>query len=236
MVRPRYSQQDAGVITGYAVALPGDRARSGAPVWFGGGKLAADLSWTKLSRRWDVAPGGSREHAVAVDRGVWERAVRVVQSGAADVRRLAETDPGAAADAAHATGDSLVAVARAAEGRRGGPLTDAATAFERASQELYGRTPQPTRTGESLRSMARLLASTGRMHRGDSVQFLHLVHQLIALSDAVAHLRDVQGRTAQAGAARDAANRLRAVAPQHPRAHDVRTRKNEQPTPVRSRG
>lgn len=231
MVRPRYSQRDPGVITGYAVALPGDRARNGAPVWFGGGKLAADLSWTKLARRWQSGGG-----APATDPRAWERAVRIVRSGAADVRLLASTDPGAACDAASAAGDNLFAVAHAVEGRRGGPLTDAATAFERASQELYGRTPRRTGTGDGLRSLARLLTASRHAHRGDAVQFLHLVQQLIALSDAVAHLRDVQGRAAQAAAARHAADRLRTVAPPRTPTHVVRQHRPKQPSTVRSRG
>ena len=32
------------------VALPGDIAKDGSPVWYSGGKLAADLSWPKLAR------------------------------------------------------------------------------------------------------------------------------------------------------------------------------------------
>lgn len=232
MVRPRYSQRDPGVITGYAVALPGDHARNGAPVWFGGGKLAADLSWTKLSRRWD---GGA--HGTGIDPRVWERAVRIVQAGAADVRRLASTEPGAASDAASATGDSLFAVAFAVEGRRGGPLTDAATAFERASQDLHGRTPRRTPTGDGLRSMARLLVATRHGQRGDSARSLHLVQQLMALADAVAHLRDVQGRAAQAAAARQAADRLGTIAPRRPTVRAVRHNPpRHQPSTVRSRG
>src|SRR6266487_1640909 len=48
LVRIRYSRCDPGQVTGYAVALAGDTARAGGPVWFGGGKLAADLSLPKL--------------------------------------------------------------------------------------------------------------------------------------------------------------------------------------------
>ena len=43
-------------MTGYAVALPGDTAKDGGPVWYGGGKLAADLTWPKLRQRW-TQPG-----------------------------------------------------------------------------------------------------------------------------------------------------------------------------------
>jgi len=216
LVRPRFSQHTPDQITGYSVALPGDHGASGQPVWFGGGKLAADLSWTKLARRW----AATSEQPASVDRlagtartEAWTRATRTAAEGAAAVRRLAVTDPGAAADAAHATGDALTATARVVEGRQGGPLTDAATAYERAGRELWGRTPPGTFTGDGIRAAARLLTLTGRARRDESAQFLRLVTQLIALSDAVAGLRDVQGRAAQAAAAREAANKLRMVAP-----------------------
>ena len=54
----------------------------------------------------------------------------------------------------------------------------------------------------------------GRASRDDGTQFLQLVTALIALTEAVVTLREAQGRTAQAAAARDAAKRLRTVAPQ----------------------
>ena len=134
-----------------------------------------------------------------------------------------------AADAAHATGDALTATARVVEGRQGGPLTDAARAYERAGRELWGRTPPRTFTGDGIRAAARVLTLTGRARRDESAQFLHLVTQLIALSEAVAGLRDVQGRAAQAAAAREAANKLRTVAPMRHGGHVVRPWR--QPTP-----
>jgi len=237
LVRPRFSQHTPDQITGYSVALPGDHGAGGQPVWFGGGKLAADLSWTKLARRW----AGTSEQPASVDRlagtartGAWTRATRTAAEGAAAVRRLAVTDPGAAADAAHATGDALTATARVVEGRQGGPLTDAAQAYERAGRELWGRTPPRTFTGDGIRAAARLLTLTGRARRDESAQFLHLVTQLIALSEAVAGLRNVQGRAAQAAAAREAANKLRTVAPMHHSGNGVRPRHHPTPTHERT--
>ena len=52
LVRKRFSQREPGQVTGYAVAKPGHVSRQGAPVWFGGGKLAADLTLPKLRERW----------------------------------------------------------------------------------------------------------------------------------------------------------------------------------------
>jgi hypothetical protein len=61
MVRERFSELDPTERTGYAVAWPGFRNRAGEPVWYGGAKLAADLSLPKLRRHWmSHAPGGGR--------------------------------------------------------------------------------------------------------------------------------------------------------------------------------
>jgi hypothetical protein len=214
LVRPRFSQNDPNQITGFAVALPGNHTADGRPVWFGGGKLAADLSWVKLARRWSPTAETPLKPDATTRQTAWTRATRAATDGAATVQRLAATNPGAAGDAAHATGDVLAATARAVEGRHGGPLTDAAAAYDRAARELWGRTPARSIAGDGIRAAARALVLFGRASRDDGTQFLQLVTALIALTEAVVTLREAQGRTAQAAAARDAAKRLRTVAPQ----------------------
>ena len=51
-VRKRYSITSPGEVTGYAVGLPAHTAKDGGVVWYGGGKLAADLTLPKLRHRW----------------------------------------------------------------------------------------------------------------------------------------------------------------------------------------
>jgi hypothetical protein len=51
-VRLRHSEHDPARVTGYAVTVPGARTAAGDPVWFGGGKLAPDLTLPKLRLRW----------------------------------------------------------------------------------------------------------------------------------------------------------------------------------------
>ena len=41
-----------GRVTGYAVGLPQHAGKDGHPIWYGGGKLAADLTLPKLRTRW----------------------------------------------------------------------------------------------------------------------------------------------------------------------------------------
>jgi hypothetical protein len=220
LVRVRHSDRAPGVVTGYAVALPGDHTAGRRPVWFGGGRLAADLTWPKLAARWPdavppgVAPTAPRHRLSPAERSdLWRRVASVASAAAAEVGRLASADPAAGADVAHATADVLSVAAHVVEGRRYGPLSAAADAFDRAGRDLHGRPPVPSPAGTSLRAAARLLAMTGRAGRDETAQVLALVAELAALSDAVAGLRDVQDRAAQATAARHAAEHLRRLPP-----------------------
>jgi hypothetical protein len=74
MVRERFSERTPGQVTGYSVALPGQSDPGGKPIYFGGGKLAADLTLPKLLRRWDLAvspesaAGGSSDEPATAER------------------------------------------------------------------------------------------------------------------------------------------------------------------------
>jgi hypothetical protein len=59
LVRKRYSTINPGEVTGYAVGLPHHVTKTGGTIWYGGGKLAADLTLPKLRARW-VTPAQER--------------------------------------------------------------------------------------------------------------------------------------------------------------------------------
>jgi hypothetical protein len=60
LVRLRHSTRNPVDVTGYAVGLPGDATATGEQIWYGGGKLAPDLSLPKLRSRWPQP--GQRPH------------------------------------------------------------------------------------------------------------------------------------------------------------------------------
>ena len=62
-VRLRHSARNPGEVTGYAVGLPGDVTAADEQIWFGGGKLAPDLTLPKLRQRWPEP--GRRGHQQA---------------------------------------------------------------------------------------------------------------------------------------------------------------------------
>ena len=213
LVRKRFSTTNPGQVTGYSVALPGDTAKDGGPIWYGGGKLAADLTWPKLRQRWTpdrATPGRLHPDLTAEERNViWEHATRTAADAAAQIRSLAWTNPGAAADAAWATSDALH-VAAAMLGSR--ILRQATDAYDRAARAPYGRIPPPSPVGNGLRQAARLLSTFAYLTGDRSMAPIVLITRLAALAEAVAELRESQRYAAQAAAARAAAERLHAAA------------------------
>jgi len=212
LVRKRFSVSNPGQVTGYSVALPGDTTKDGGPIWYGGGKLAADLSWPKLRQRWTptrAAPGRPHLNLTAEERNaIWDHATRAAADAAAQIRATVWTDPAAAADAAWATSDTLH-VAAAVLGSR--ILRQAADAYDRAARPPYGRIPPPSLAGNQLRQAARLLSAFAYLTGDRSMAPIVLITRLAALAEAVAELRDAQQHAAQAAAASVAAEQLHAA-------------------------
>ena len=213
-VRPRYSTRNPGEVTGYSVALTGDTTAAGEPVWYGGGKLAADLTLPKLRRRWSDAPddsaGCNARFTPAERAAIWDHAARTTADATAQIRQLATAgDPAAAADAAWAAGGTLHAAAAALGSR---VIRQAAAAYDRAARAPYGRIPRCTPAGSNLRRAARLLSATAFVCHDRTLAQIALVARLAALADAVAELRQSQQHAAQAAAARYAAEQLHAAA------------------------
>jgi hypothetical protein len=227
-VRQRHSTINPGQVTGYAVALPGDITKDGSPVWYSGGKLAADLTWPKLTQRWHPArqaPGTRPAPArlTAAERAaLYDHAAQAAATATAHISAAAS--PAAAADAAQAASGTLH-VAAALLGSR--PLRQAADFYARAAREPHGRIPAPTPAGNQLRHAARLMASCAHLGGEHASTAAVLILQLAALAEALAELRQAQQRAAQARAALAAAQRLHTVRPataaRHPAPRGART-------------
>ena len=208
LARKRFSRHNPGQVTGYAVALPGDTSRAGEPVWFGGGRLALDLTWPKLRHRWAPASAAGERFTPAERAAIWEHAAGAAGTAAAEIRALASTNPASR------------------RRRRMGRLQHAARRRCRAAQRRPapsrrrlrpGRTrllrpPRPTPAGGRLRHAAWLLGTLAQATRDPGAGQLMLLTRLAALADAVAQLRDAQHHAAQAAAARTAAEQLHTAA------------------------
>ena len=207
LVRLRYSTRNPGQVTAYAVALPDDTARNGEPVWYGGGKLAADLSWPGLAQRW-TRPARLDSPLTPVEAdALWEYAARTAADATARIRYCTATGcPAAAADAASAASDALHTAAAALGSRT---LRRAADDYHRAARQPYGRIPAPTPAGNQLRHATRLISAYAYLTGDRTLTPVVLLVRLAALAEAVAELRESQQRAAQAAAAHRAAQHLR---------------------------
>jgi hypothetical protein len=233
LVRPRMSTLDPEEVTGYAVALPptgADVAAGIAPVWFGGGKLAPDLTFPQLQARWcaeadrhdtsarPAAPGAAATRAgLELDPSerqvLWEAAGQAIGQADSTLRAAVGGDPVARAmaeAAAVAASEVLAAVGRLTERSSAGPLHQAAAAYDRAARGLRRHRPIPTSPARRTRRAAGALRGMEFVRRADTRQLLQLVEQLSRLSLTLAVLREQQGRAAQAAAARRAAELLSA--------------------------
>lgn len=222
MVKTRYSTTHVGQVTGYTVADPTRLDSNQQPIYFAGGRLAADLTLPKLRLRFearestDRGPGreqaraGGRAQRTPVDREeLWQQAVAAASAAAEEIREFASSDPTRAADAAWAAADFLRATSRVVEGRRGGALSDAAEHYDRAARESWARPPAASRAGSGLRQAASLMLAAQLLRGNETKQLLLLLAQLAVLTDAVVRLREAQDRGTQAAAARLATEGLR---------------------------
>jgi len=236
LVRLRYSTRNPAQVTGYAVAMPDDTARNGDPVWYGGGKLAPDLSWPKLQQRWTRPARPDSPLTSDEADALWEYAARTVADATGRIRFFTATgNPAAAADVAYAASDTLH-VAAAALGSR--ILRRAADDYDRAARQPWGRIPAPTPAGNQLRHAARLISAYAYLTQDRTLTPVVLLVRLAALAEAVAEWRESQQRAAQAAAALRAARHLRTATrptPTRPPGRPATATTPAQPKPSRPR-
>jgi len=222
LIRERLSTLTPDQITGYAVALPTLTAgpdHTGPPTWFGGGKLAPDLTLPQLQARWQhgtIRSGSAPESAATMPtiggEQAWLAAQQAVRNGHEQLRDAANAPAEAASAEAVATAaaEMLSTISRLAEGHRGGPLHTAAEHYHRAAGQPHRRLPPATPASRVLRRTAGALLRAPLVTREDTRQLLALLTQLVALSQTLARLRGAQNRQAQAAAARQAAEQMTA--------------------------
>jgi len=233
LVRERLSP-GTGDLTGYSVALAGgDRDSAGEPIFYGGGRLASDLTLPKVRARFgeatadrplqatadpDAPPTGRATAVGPAPRlsppereQVWQQAQHAAEQATRVISGHAQ-DPAAAADAAWAASDFLAGAARLVAGDgRAGPLEQAARDLDRAAREQWGRVPAPSQAGQGLRAASGLLLAARFVQSAEASRLLALLAQVAALADSVTRMREAQGRAAQAAAARRASEALQAA-------------------------
>jgi hypothetical protein len=207
LIRPRYTDDgQTPTVTGYAVADRDGRhacsKKTGTrgPVWFGGGKLATDLSLPNLRHRWEHSgtdPKTARIQALAA----WSTAITL------------DTPPGPASrpDRHHlltigedpaAAADLLAAAATTCEPTNPGPLSQAARHMARAAQQH----PATSRNPEVMAIVADMASTFMTITQASAAPgqgALLLVEEVSALVDACAAKANTRGTPAATTATRD---------------------------------
>lgn len=146
-----------GAVTGYSVALPGDRTAGGKAVWFSGSRLAPDLSLPRVRERWTGTPPSALVAGagqIGSRAAAWQFAAEHVHQAAAV---LGQAGNEAGAGEMVALADFLTTYAAQAPAAVRGELRDAARAFERAGRAPTGRRMDSQATAH-LRAATQLLA------------------------------------------------------------------------------
>ncbi|WP_235583013.1 relaxase/mobilization nuclease domain-containing protein, partial [Kitasatospora sp. Root107] len=211
----------SGDTLGYSVAAVGERDGAREPVWFGGYKLAPDLTLPKIRRRLAVpvadraaesrpstgesggrTPAGRRSPAATARLRTADAAVEAID--------LLGGEPEDAAGVVEATGEVLDALAATALSGQKQELLAAARAYERASRSHVRAANSGSRT---VRAAARAVLSGGSTsNRGpDGAAAATLLSVLVLLVIAAGRWHAEQGHRQQAAAARAAADHLRAA-------------------------
>ncbi|MFJ7278253.1 relaxase/mobilization nuclease domain-containing protein [Kitasatospora sp. NPDC098663] len=210
----------SGDTLGYSVAVIGERDANGEPVWFGGYRLAPDLTLPKIRRRLASAENRPAEPRSAVgDSGGRRRAGRRSPAAEARLRAadsalegidLLRAEPEAAAGVVEATGEVLDALAATALPTQKAELLAAARAYERASRSYVRAANTDSR---AVRAAARAVLSSGySTNRGpDAAAAATALSALVLLVIAASRWHAERGHRQQAAAARAAAEHLRAA-------------------------
>ncbi|MEV1046106.1 relaxase/mobilization nuclease domain-containing protein [Streptomyces sp. NPDC049916] len=211
-VRVKLRHAPSGDALGYNVALPGDRNRDGAPVWYSGSKLAPDLSLPKIRLRLTDGAVEPSAPAVGADRTNWSPPARQRRNATVIAERsavlLERDEDGEAAPQLVGVGELLDAVAQTSPATTRTELAAAARAFERATRSHVRAERADTR---ALRSAARgIVQAGGALGRGeDGGTTAMLVSTLVLVTLAAARWHSARGHAQQAHASRQAAAHLR---------------------------
>ena len=203
LCRPRYAKDTQRVVVGYSVAAGG----SSKPVWFGGGKLAKDLTLPALRAGWrsiddqgaawraDVGAGGREK--VVIGSEAWEDGAKRARAVTDRLAKVPIEDRAAWASAARDGAGVFAALSRRFEGDRPGALAAAADMLARSAQKADHR--QPRRT--DMAGLATVAAQAALVYRGaqaGTAGWLLVAAELLRLAQAVERAHLARGELAWA--------------------------------------
>lgn len=219
LVRPRFAEGTHDVVVGFSAAVRPPQGEQ--PLWFGGGRLARDLTLPRLRENWPDTPGAATEAAAEwqaawrgkppatasatssstpdPDPALWKRYAEEVKGLRKQLVDVSPADVATWSRVAHQLSGAFSAWSLAAEGDRPGPLA--------ATARVIGRTAQVPRQrdaaapgadwGPSMRGASLLLSSAAKGGRGPVGQAV-LLKQLANTAKALYDAHAAAGRPQEA--------------------------------------
>lgn len=192
---------ETGDVIGYSLAAPGDTNAAGEPVWYGGSKLAHDLSINRLRERLPDQEVADRPQYVADPAEPWRHTTTAIHT----VRSVLDSGDDAAAQGYLAAfGDALYNIASATTSPHQAELRAAAKAFNRARRSAIRADHQGA---TALRKAAKELAYASSEPGGLAIALLFAT---VHLARAAAKWHEQRGHEQQAAAADEAFRHLQA--------------------------
>ena len=213
-LRPRYAEGGTDEVVGYSVRLPGHERGPQRSVWYGGGRLARDVTLPALRRGWRQhaeaqrravrewrsstsapPPSPVERHAELEQRGLmWHRCTMELERIRRQLR-AAGTDPAAIAYAAREGAGVLAAWSLALEVEQPGALARAARQLAR-SGELPAHTPVPPKQLSRASGLALFMLAAGKPD--SAVGWLIVSREIALLASELGRLHRVRGELERA--------------------------------------
>jgi hypothetical protein len=205
LVRPRFETGGQDTVVGYSVAL---RTRDGdKPIWFGGGKLARDLTLPNLRQFWELSSEDrtaavaewsatrsafSGSEAVVGGPSDWQRAVMDIERAVDRLRAVPVSDLADWRRTARETAGVFAACSRRFEGDNPGPMADSAEALGRSAQSRPGDSV-PNRTAvRDLGGIATIVAQS-ELGNDSPMAWAMLLSQMGRTLDVISDARVARG-------------------------------------------
>ncbi|MFF2959639.1 relaxase/mobilization nuclease domain-containing protein [Streptomyces sp. NPDC057963] len=192
---------ETGDIIGYSLAASGDTNTAGEPIWYGGSKLAPDLSVNRLRERLPDQEVADHPRYVADPADPWRHATTAIHTA----HSILDSDDDAAAQGHLAAfSDAMYNIASATTGPHRAELRAAAMAFNRARRSA---TRADHQAATALRKAAKQLAYASSEPGGLAIALLFAT---VHLAHAAAKWHEQRGHEQQAAAAEEAFRHLQA--------------------------
>lgn len=206
-LHPRFARGRTDIVVGYSAAL---RTKDGQQTrWWGGGRIARDLTLTQLRTRWEDTPTSALEAVEAwkghyakkppYDGPLWEDRIRALEHFRAHLEQLSPTDRVGLANAAADVAGLLHAQALTARTTGGRDMLERAAVQVGRCAQLKTR-PADKRLVDVGARMASDLALTIAATSSPHMAAVALAHTTVDLVHTIAELHEAAGQAATAAA------------------------------------